>query len=158
MRDDTPVQFSKDVADRICESIASGLSLRKTCEQPGMPTRQAVFKWLREGSDASASQELKSFVSQYVRAREDQTEAQVDEMQDIAADVGTQSDHIAKAKLRIDVTRWNAGKMKPKKYGDKSQLELTGKDGGPIELTNAKATLLAGVVPDPTGGGTDPKN
>jgi phage terminase small subunit len=30
------------------------------------------------------------------------------------------------------------------------KTEITGKDGGPIELSSAKAALLRGVVPDPT--------
>ena len=35
------------------------------------------------------------------------------------------------------------------------KLELTGKDGKPIEISDAKAALLRGLVPDATSGGTD---
>jgi phage terminase small subunit len=35
------------------------------------------------------------------------------------------------------------------------KLELTGKDGKPIEISDAKAALLRGLVPDASGGGTD---
>jgi phage terminase small subunit len=38
------------------------------------------------------------------------------------------------------------------------KLELTGKDGKPIEISDAKAALLRGLVPDATGGGTDQAN
>lgn len=31
------------------------------------------------------------------------------------------------------------------------KAEITGKDGGPVELSNAKAALLRGIVPDPAG-------
>jgi len=37
----------------------------------------------------------------------------------------------------------------------KQRLELTGKDGKPIEISDAKAALLRGLVPDAPGGGTD---
>ena len=43
---------------------------------------------------------------------------------------------IARAKVRIDTRRWAMSKMAPKKYGDKLQNELTGKDGGPVEIEN----------------------
>lgn len=36
--------------------------------------------------------------------------------------------------------------------------EVTGKGGGPIELSDAKAALLQGLIPDPTGSGTDQTN
>jgi phage terminase small subunit len=38
------------------------------------------------------------------------------------------------------------------------KLELTGKDGKPIEISDAKAALLRGLVPDATSGGTDQAN
>ena len=38
------------------------------------------------------------------------------------------------AKLRIDTRKWAASKLKPKKYGDRVMNELTGKDGGPVEI------------------------
>ena len=37
---------------------------------------------------------------------------------------------------------------RPDKYREKVHAEITGKDGGPVELSNAKAALLRGVVPD----------
>ncbi len=34
--------------------------------------------------------------------------------------------------------KWAAGKLAPKKYGDRAALELTGTDGGPINITYDK--------------------
>jgi phage terminase small subunit len=31
------------------------------------------------------------------------------------------------------------------------KTEITGKDGGPVELTDAKAALLRGIIPNPSG-------
>jgi len=36
------------------------------------------------------------------------------------------------------------------------RTEITGKDGGPVELTDAKAALLRGIVPNPPGKRADP--
>lgn len=35
------------------------------------------------------------------------------------------------------------------------KVEVTGKNGGPLELTDAKAALLRGIVPHPSAGGAD---
>lgn len=40
-------------------------------------------------------------------------------------------DHVQRSRLRIDARKWMLGKMQPKKYGDKLELEHAGK----IELT-----------------------
>jgi hypothetical protein len=37
----------------------------------------------------------------------------------------------------------------------KEKVEITGKDGGPVELSDAKATLLRGLVPNPPRSGAD---
>lgn len=39
---------------------------------------------------------------------------------------------------------------RPERYSEKTRAEVTGKDGGPIELSEVKAALLRGVVPDAT--------
>lgn len=40
----------------------------------------------------------------------------------------------------------------------KQRLELTGKDGKPIEISDAKAALLRGLVPNAAGSGADQAN
>ena len=41
---------------------------------------------------------------------------------------------LRRSALRIDARKWLAGKMAPKKYSDKQQVEHAGPDGGPITL------------------------
>ena len=52
----------------------------------------------------------------------------------------TEADMIEHRRLQIDARKWLIGKMAPKKYGDKQQIEHAGPDGGPITL---EALLLA---------------
>jgi hypothetical protein len=94
-----------------------------------MPNRAAVFRWLSKDED---------FRNQYAHAREEQAEALADDIIAIADQYDTakdalEPDLIQRAKLRIDSRKWVASKLKPKKYGDKIQTEVSGKDGGPIE-------------------------
>lgn len=129
---------------QICERLANGESLKAICEDEGMPARSTVFKWLAEN---------KPFSDMYARAREEQADAIFDEIIEIAddgrndwmerrgeEDAGwvTNGENIQRAKLRIDARKWMAGKLRPKKYGEK--LELSGDADNPIKV-ETKVTL-----------------
>ena len=125
-------QFSEERFDEICERIAEGESLREICTDEDMPSKTTVFKWL------SQSQEL---ADQYARAREEQADLIFDEILGIADDArndwmerngqddaGYQAngEHIQRSRLRIDARKWMAGKLRPKVYGDKLDLNHSG--------------------------------
>ena len=42
---------------------------------------------------------------------------------------------MSKARLQIDARKWILGKMNPKKYSDKQTVEMTGANGGPIDMS-----------------------
>ena len=48
-------------------------------------------------------------------------------------------EHIARSRLRVDSRKWMLSKMIPKIYGDRLVTELTGKDGGPVEIQAVSA-------------------
>lgn len=58
----------------------------------------------------------------YVAARELQAEHFVDEVIEIA----DTDDNPAHARVRIDARKWAVVKLAPKKYGDKSEIEMSG--------------------------------
>lgn len=131
-----PTDFAQETADIICERIANGESLRGICEEEGMPDKATVFRWLNKHE---------SFRDQYARAREAQADAVFDDILTIADDgrndwmerknadgenIGwmENGEALRRSQLRIDARKWMAGKLKPKKYGDK--LETTHKGDG----------------------------
>lgn len=131
-----PSKYSEKVADRILEQIADGISLRSICAQEDMPNRATVFRWLAANNE---------FRDQYTRAREAQADTLFDEILDIADNAANDwmerdgeddrgwtinGDHIQRSKLRIEARKWMAGKLRPKKYGDK--LELSGDVDAPL--------------------------
>lgn len=115
-----PTDYSEQLAGAICERIAEGESVRAISKDPDMPAMSTIFKWLTIHP---------MFAEQYARARDEQAETLADEITFIA---DTEED-VQRARVRIDARKWVAGKLKPKKYGEKIQQEVTGKDGGPIE-------------------------
>lgn len=131
-----PNKFTLAIAERICERLSDGESLRTICLSEKMPSKATVFRWLRSNE---------KFRDQYARAREAQADAIVDEILDIAdeectkvkADKHPRADAdedgmvevvfdavaVQRNKLRIDARKWLAGKLKPKVYGDKVESE-----------------------------------
>lgn len=143
--------YTEELADIICERIANGESLRAICEDEDMPDKATVFRWL-------ADKAHESFRDQYARAREAQADALVDDILSIADD-GTNDwmekrdaegeaigwrengEAMRRSQLRIDARKWIAGKLKPKKYGDKIEI------GG--DATNPLHTVIEHRIVDP---------
>lgn len=123
-----PSDYRSALADIICELIADGKSLRKICDDEDMPNKATVFRWLALH---------KEFSDQYAKARESQADTLFDEVLAIAdqydsAQDKLEVDHINRARLRIDARKWMAGKLRPKKYGEK--LELSGDAESPLQV------------------------
>lgn len=130
-----PTTYTNAIACEICAELASGRSLRSVCSSERMPDARTVFRWLAEKDD---------FRQQYTRAKEESADALVEDMLSIADDglndtytdedgnERVMQDVIQRSRLRVDTRKWIASKLKPKKYGDKVQQEVSGPDGGPV--------------------------
>lgn len=115
-----PSKFSQDMAENICEQIANGKSLRAICAEDGMPSATTVFKWLNDNQD---------FSEQYARARDRQADHYFEEIVEIADSVEADSAAVAKARLQVDARKWTLSKLAPKKYGEKTELDVKSSDG-----------------------------
>lgn len=91
----------------------NGESLMAICRTAGMPCREFIYEWLQED---------KTFADDYARARE----AQADFYADQVAEIADTEDDPNRARVRIDARKWIAGKMRPKKYGDRVDHEVDG--------------------------------
>lgn len=139
-----PSEFSPETANAICERLIEGESLRAICRDEDMPHASTVCRWL--GSKADWGDE---FRAQYAHAREAQADTLADEILSIAdtqvlgekrttkadgAIETVEADMIEHRRLQIESRKWLAGKMKPRKYGDKVTQEHVGEGGGPIQI------------------------
>ena len=136
-----PSDYTDGIAKTICLRIADGESLRSVCLDDDMPDKSTVMRWLAKHDD---------FRDQYARARELQADSIFDEILDIADDgsndwmerkdsdgnnIGWRENGEAmrRSALRVDARKWMAGKLRPKKYGEK--VQHTGADGeGPVTV------------------------
>ena len=141
-----PTIYSLDLADRICERLAAGESMRSVSRDPDMPCMATLFKWIRE---------IEEFSQQYAKAKTESADALVEDMLHIADNEATQEltidgnkvtvkdgASVAHARLRVDTRKWAASKLKPKKYGEKIQQEITGENGGPVEITRVERVII----------------
>lgn len=107
-----------------------------------MPSQSMVYRWL----DADAA-----FREQYARAKNEGLDAMADELIAIADEsearavyqgeevvVVMDSAAIARNRLRFDARRWYLSKLAPKRYGDRMEVEHTGKVELASTIVNAR--------------------
>ena len=121
-----PIPFDQDVADEICEAIASGHGLISFLRQSeDLPSYSTVMRWVRE---------LPEFADQYARAREDMADNDADKIADVAQAVVDGNIDPAAARVAIDAYKWSAGKRRPKRYGENQRLEV--ETSGTVQVTH----------------------
>lgn len=117
-----PSTYTDEMGDRICDLLTQGLSLRKMCMRDDFPNASTVYVWLDR---------FPEFAEKYVRAREAATE---DMLEDILAIADDPDIDVQDKRVRIDTRKWAMGKLKPKKYGEKQQVEVGNKDGETLKV------------------------
>lgn len=128
-------EYRQNIVDMVCDVVAScDKGLGRICDafkkdNPDFPDESTVRSWLRTDDELA---------TQYARAKEEQVEKLVEQIIDISdddsLDVAFKEDgtpfvdqqHIQRSKLRVDSRKWIASKLKPKKYGDKVEQQITG--------------------------------
>ena len=125
----TPI--TEEQFNNVCNLIANNVSLNKACAQLHI-AKQSVYIYMDKIGDSAKNQ--------YVRAKESQIEAMIDEMQDVEEECLQAVECIEDPKkanalvqayrLKLDNLKWIASKLKAKKYGDK--VDITNSDGSLI--------------------------
>lgn len=136
-----PSDYTPELAALICERIASGQSVVDICDQEGMPHKSTVYDWLAKRPE---------FTDMYAQARERQADKYFAETIAIADETQTgikttmradgsvetvSADMIEHRRLRVDTRKWAAARLSPKKYGDRLAAEVSGPNGGPLQIT-----------------------
>jgi hypothetical protein len=119
--------YTVEVAERICELIADGNSLRSICRDENMPNRSTVLRWLEEQPE---------FASRYARARGAQADHEHDDMMRIEGGVLDGTIDPQAARVVLLSKQWRAAKLAPKKYGERIEQTISAPDGGPAFVVN----------------------
>lgn len=112
-----PLPFDENAADQILEAISEGVGLVSFLKQrPDLPSYSTIMKWVRDNP---------AFSAQYACAREDMADHDADKIADVAQLVADGNMDPQAARVAIDAYKWSAGKRRPKRYGDKLEIEQT---------------------------------
>lgn len=135
-----PTDYTVELAEAICEKVANREPVHQFAGKDGMPAEATIYKWL-------ADKTKPEFVEMYAHARERAAHRFAYAALDIADKTGKVSlDESGEpvvlapdvARVKIDTLKWAAGKFACRVYGDKLQQEITGKDGGAVEIKLTK--------------------
>lgn len=108
---------------QLCERLARGELLKNICDDLGIAPH-TPWRWATDDPDG--------FGKAYARAREDQAHAIADQAMTIADEEVVDAVASARNRLRVDTRKWLASKIAPRSYGDRTQHEVSGADGGPL--------------------------
>lgn len=115
--------FDDAIADEIVERMIHGESMLKICADAHIPDRATIYRWMDARPD---------FATRCARAREGLADFLVDQIEKMAD--ATTEENVQSQKVKIATAQWRAMKMAPRTYGDKTQTEVTGAGGGPVQL------------------------
>lgn len=140
-----PSKYTDKLADRICQMIAQGQSVRSICAKKDMISMQTFFRWLREND---------KFREQYARACEERSYMHAEDIIEIADNATNDymeklegdgyifnSENVQRSRLRIDTRKWLMSKLNPKVYGDKLDMTTNGNDIG-VTMSASQAEQL----------------
>jgi hypothetical protein len=97
-----------------------------------MPCLTAVYSWLRKND---------AFAQNYARAKEDladtmasRIQAIIDEQPDRTMEGKVDNGWVQYQRLKVDTLKWQAGKLKPKVYGEKVDVNHGGQVENPVQM------------------------
>lgn len=129
-----PTQFTKELGDMICSRVADGEPLVKICAENGNPSYGTVWLW---------GKEYPEFAEALSHARE----AQQDHFAESVVFIADSQFDAQKARNMMDARRWYAGKVAPKKWGDKIEIDakIDARQGPSETLLNLLTLVDRGV-------------
>ena len=133
----TKLRTKEDFLAEVFDRIAVGESMLKICQDPGMPARKSIFKWIDE------DEEVKRQYNEALRLRGEHYADGV--MESAEAAVGLDAPGVNAQRLIVDTKKWIAARLLPRKYGDR--VVLAGDTDNPLQVQHLPASeeLLAKI-------------
>jgi hypothetical protein len=123
VRRGAPTTYTKELSTRFLQRLAQGELAVNLCQEEGMPAVETIYGWIGRHPE---------FAQEYARARELQAHSLAEQAITIA--IATTPETVQVDRLKFDAMKWYASKVSPRNYGDKVQTELSGPNGGPLQI------------------------
>jgi hypothetical protein len=114
-----PSDYSPENVAKICEMVAEGKTLRQIQAATGW-SMGTLLNWTTKPEH----------VEQYMHAREAASDIFETDIIEAALSCGPES--ASSDRVKIDALKWVAARRAPKKYGDRTALDLGGQSDNPI--------------------------
>lgn len=114
------MQYTTEIADKICERIADGEFLRVICRDEGMPPWRTVYGWINKHPEFAERMELARKIGADAIAEDSLIELDKEpERCDTQFGDKVDAGHVQIMKVRADHRLKMLAKWHPKKYGEK---------------------------------------
>jgi hypothetical protein len=123
----TLTNYSREIADMVCDQMSNGASLRAVCNAPGMPSEGTVRGW--------AVRNVDGFGERYRAARLLLMDYWADEIVDIADDAELDP---RDRQIRTSVRQWIMSKVS-RHYSDK--VQISGDPESPLQVMHRQVSV-----------------
>lgn len=133
-----PSSYTPEMGARIVERIIDGDSCITIGKDPSFPAERTIYNWIGCNEE---------FRAMYLEAKSICAERMGEELLEIADDgrndwmekngggYAVDHEHVGRSKLRVDTRKWLMCHLAPKRFGAKVAQEISGPDGGPVDMT-----------------------
>lgn len=124
------------ITKTLCKLIAQGVPIKHACSMAGIG-ESTFHRWCDEGAKENASDELREF-------RESITRARVEKITKLLETIEKASTLASYTSGLLDwkAAAWLLERTEPE-FRPNQKTELTGKDGGPVQVDSSVSELLA---------------
>lgn len=126
-----PTDYNQDIANRICELLAEGKSLRAIGRMDNMPSRDSIMRWEKEHED---------FATNIARARIVKYEDDIEQLEEINEAVLSGTLDPSAAVAVSNNLKWTASRLLPQ-FRDRQEIDHKGKAA--VIVTASDKELLA---------------
>lgn len=138
-----PKLLDDDLIESWCEAIATGLTPRLVCYRIGINYGQSCT-WLQRGNsdlEEGVDSVEARFARRHAGAREARSGRWLQVLEDVAQGAEKDSD-------RRGAATWLLEHCEPEEFGAKSKVEVTGKDGGAVQVQSFVAVVPPRLSPE----------
>jgi hypothetical protein len=113
-------KYTEELANEILARTADGEGLLNICQSSHMPHERTVRRWVTDDMPPG-------FADRFARAVDLRHDRWADEVVSIADEPAKDMAEVQRNRLRVDSRKWILSKLKPERFGDRVDLNVTNK-------------------------------
>ena len=126
------VRFTDELATTFCRRLAAGETLKAICSDEDMPSPQTVWEWrdrnrgFRAAYDRAREIAAEHFAGETIEIADDGRNDWMTSRGEDDAGWRVNGEHVRRSEIRIKSRQWYASKLAPGRFGERSQVQVSG--------------------------------